>query len=134
MQGGAGAKKSSSTDNYNIAVAIMKARRKGEKAFPSTDIAPLVEMALAVVATNFKEYPELYPELKSEDPKMKAVHESITRLIDPKLPITVTARNVDYEFYWEKKCKDLKNCKKEDHGGSYKQAFIERSIEDLLEK
>jgi len=27
----------------------------------------------------------------------------------------------------------LKNCKKEDHGGSYKQAFIERRIQTLLE-
>lgn len=54
-------------------------------------------------------------------------------MINPGLPITVTARNVDYEFYWEKKCEELTNCKKEDHGGSYKQAFIERRIEELLE-
>ena len=31
----------------------MKARRKGEDAFPSTDIETLVEMALKVVAKNF---------------------------------------------------------------------------------
>ena len=55
------------------------------------------------------------------------------KLIDQSYPITITARNVDFEFYWEKKCKTLKNCKKEDHGGSYKQAFIERRIQDLLE-
>tara|TARA_B110001450_G_scaffold234618_1_gene238715 strand:+ start:375 stop:530 length:156 start_codon:yes stop_codon:yes gene_type:complete len=40
---------------------------------------------------------------------------------------------VDFEFYWDKKCKTLKNCRKEDHGGSFKQAFIERRIQDLLE-
>lgn len=57
MQGGA--KKNSSTKNYNIAVAIMKARRKGEEAFPSEDIEPLVEMSLKVVAQNFGMYPEL---------------------------------------------------------------------------
>ena len=55
------------------------------------------------------------------------------KLIDQSYPITITARNVDFEFYWEKKTKNLKNCKKEDHGGSHKQAFIERRIQDLLE-
>lgn len=95
MQG----KKNYSTENYNIAVAIMKAKRKGEKAFPSKDIPTLVEKALEVVADNF----EMYPELKGiNDP---TVLESITKLINPNLPITVTARNVEYEFYWEKKCK-----------------------------
>ena len=54
-------------------------------------------------------------------------------MIDPKYPITTTARNVDFEFYWDKKCKTLKNCKKEDHGSSFKQAFIERRIQSLLE-
>ena len=37
----------------------MKARRKGEDAFPSSDIESLVEMALKVVAKNFQKYPEL---------------------------------------------------------------------------
>ncbi len=37
-------------ENYEIAVQLMKARRKGEQAFPSTDIESLVEMALKVVA------------------------------------------------------------------------------------
>lgn len=106
----------------------MKARRKGEKAFPSEDIETLVEMALKVVAQNYEQYPELKG-IEDEN-----VRESITKLIDPKLPITVTARNVDYEFYWEKKCKQLTNCKKEDHGGSFKQAFIERRIQELLEQ
>jgi len=92
----------------------MKARRKGEKAFPSDDIETLVEMSLRVVAKNF----EMYPELKGINDEN--VLKSITKLIDPDLPITVTARNVEYEFYWEKKCKALTNCKKEDHGGSFK--------------
>lgn len=56
------------------------------------------------------------------------------KLADKALPITVTARNIEFEFYWEEKCKkQLKNCKKEDHGGSYKQAFNERHIQHLLE-
>lgn len=84
-------------------------------------------MSLRVVAQNF----EMYPELKGVQDG--GVLQSITKLIDPNLPITVTARNVEYEFYWEKKCNQLRNCKKEDHGGSYKQAFIERRIQTLLE-
>ena len=37
-------------DNYAIAVQLMKARKKNEEAFPSTDIESLVEMSLKVVA------------------------------------------------------------------------------------
>ena len=46
-------------DNYEIAVQLMKARRKGEQAFPSKDIESLVEMSLKVVAQNFDKYPAL---------------------------------------------------------------------------
>lgn len=92
----------------------MKARRKGETAFPSADIESLVEMSIKVVAQNFTLYPEL------EGVTDNNVLQSIVKLIDLDLPITTTARNVDFEFYWEKKCKQLKNCKKEDHGMSYK--------------
>jgi cellobiose-specific phosphotransferase system component IIB len=46
-------------DNYEIAVQITKARKKNENAFPSNDIETLVEMAIKVVAANFKRYPEL---------------------------------------------------------------------------
>ena len=105
----------------------MKARKKGETAFPSNDIQSLVEMSLKVVADNIS----LYPELKGV--KDDNVLRSIVKLIDLNLPITTTARNIDFEFYWEKKCKELKNCRKEDHGLSYKQAYIERRIEALLE-
>jgi hypothetical protein len=105
----------------------MKARKKGETAFPSTDIESLVEMSLKVVAQNFSLYPEL------EGVTDENIQRAIVKLIDSAYPITTTARNVEFEFYWEKKCKMLKNCKKEDHGGSYKQAFIERRIQTLLE-
>lgn len=109
-------------ENYYIAHELMKARKAGEKAFPSEDIESLVEMSLKVVAANFQRYPELTG-IKDEE-----ILESIVRRVSPKHDITVTARNIDQEFYWEKKCKTLINCKKEDHGGSYKQAFIERKI------
>ena len=97
----------------------MKARKAGEKAFPSTDIESLVEKALRVVAVNFQLYPEEIKEtIKLED--NQEVLESIVRKVSPDHDITVTARNIDFEFYWKKKCEILKNCKKEDHGGSFK--------------
>jgi hypothetical protein len=51
--------------------------------------------------------------------------------VDRDLPITVTARNISQEFYWEDKCRHdprMKNIKKEQHGNSYKQAYIEQYI------
>jgi len=105
----------------------MKARQKGVQAFPSEDIESLVEIALKVVAKNISKYPEM------EGVYDKNVLKSVVKLIDVNLPMTITARNVDFEFYWEKKCKQLKNCRKEDHGNSYKQAYIERKIQSLLE-
>ena len=46
-------------ENHEIAIQLMKARKAGKTAFPSTDIESLVEMALKVVAKNFQLYPEL---------------------------------------------------------------------------
>lgn len=46
-------------DNYEIAIQIMKAKKKNEEAFPSKDIETLVELAYKVVAANFELYPEL---------------------------------------------------------------------------
>lgn len=84
-------------------------------------------MSLKTVAANISMYPTL------DGVTDQTVLQSIIKIIDLDLPITTTAKNVDFEFYWEKKCKNLKNCKKEDHGNSFKQAFIERRIQTLLE-
>ena len=63
------------------------------------------------------------------------IKEEIVKLADRSHPITITGRNVDHEFYWEDKCKNqLKNCRKEDHGLSYKQAYIERHIQQILQE
>ena len=48
-----------SLKSREIAIKLMKARSKGEKAFPSDDIQSLVEIASKVVAHNFELYPEL---------------------------------------------------------------------------
>lgn len=92
----------------------MKARKAGEDAFPSDDIESLVEMSLKVVADNFEKYPEL------KGINDEAVLKSIVQRVSADHDITVTARNIDFEFYWDKKCSKLTNCKKENHGGSWK--------------
>ena len=110
-------------ENRQIAKKIMDARRNNSEAFPSTEIETLTEIAYKVVAENFSMYPEL------EGIKDEKVLNEIVKLTDINLPITTTARNIDMEFYWKEKCdKQLKNCKKEQHGNSYKQAYIERKI------
>ena len=101
-------------ENYHIAIKLMKARKAGEKAFPSDDIESLVEMSLKVVAENFEKYPQLEG-VYDED-----VLRSIVQRVSTDHDITVTARNIDFEFYWDKKCQKLTNCKKENHGGSWK--------------
>lgn len=75
------------------------------------------------MAKNFSKYPEL---TGVDD---EAIVKQIVKLTNRNLPITTTARNIEDEFYWEEKCvKELKNVKKELHGNSFKQAYIELHI------
>jgi hypothetical protein len=101
----------------------VKAKQANKTAFPSDEIESLVEIAYKQVARNFK----MFPELKGvTDP---AITKQIIKLTERSLPITTTARNIEYEFYWEEKCKkELKNIKPELHGCSYKQAYIETHV------
>jgi hypothetical protein len=106
--------------NRFIAKTIMKAKKKNEPAFPSNEIESLVEIATRVVALNFALYPEMdyVTDEGNHDVKQKIVEQ-----VESKLDVTTTARNIDHEFYWEKKCKDeayMRNVKKEQHGNSYK--------------
>lgn len=72
----------------------MKARRKNETAFPSDDIESLVEIAYKIVADNFKRYADL------EGVQDENILQEIVKKVDRDLPITVTAKTIDYEFYW----------------------------------
>jgi len=70
-----------------------------------------------VVAKNFA----LYPHLSGVTDK--TILEEIVKMTDTKLPVTITARNINFEFYWEQKCLEdpaMKNIKKEQHGNSFK--------------
>ena len=87
----------------------------------------MVEIAYKVVAKNFQMYPEL------DGVEDRDTLKEIVKLTKKDLPITDVARNIDFEFYWKEKCeKDeqmkKKNIKSEQHGNSYKQAFIETHI------
>lgn len=113
-------------DNRFIAKTIMKAKKKGETPFPSNDVESLAEIAMKVVSKNFNYYPELAGVTD------KSIREKIVQQVDTKLPLTTTARNINFEFYWEQKCLEdphMKNIKKEEHGNSYKQAYIEVYIQ-----
>ena len=78
----------------------------------------------------------MYPELEGVEDKDTL--KEIVKLTDKNLPITKVAKNIDFEFYWKEKCEidkvmQKKNIKSEQHGNSYKQAFIETHIQTLLE-
>jgi hypothetical protein len=110
---------------------MMKAKKNNKAPFPSNQIESLKEIAIQVVAENFTLYPEL------DGVTDKDVKEQIVKATSRKLQITDTARNIDQEFYWQEKCeaeKYMKNIKKEQHGNSYKQAYLEKYIERLLEE
>ena len=114
-------------NNRYIARTILKAKKNNTTAFPSNEIESLVEIAYKVVAKNFHMYPEL------DGVEDKTTLKEIVKLTKKDLPITTVARNIDFEFYWKEKCeKDqqmlTKNLKREQHGNSYKQAYIETHI------
>jgi len=76
-------------ENRQIAKKIMEARKNSKEAFPSSEIETLTEIAYKVVAENFQEYPELKG---IKDPIVK---DEIVKLVDPEMPITITAKNIE---------------------------------------
>ena len=128
-------KKKAALDNRQIAKTIARAKKNNTEAFPSDEIQSLTELAYKVVAKNFK----LYPDLKGvTDDTIKQEIVKLTDWDEEDLPMKTVARHIDFEFYWQKKClqgeemKD-KNIKREQHGNSFKQAYIETHIQTLLE-
>ena len=87
----------------------------------------MTELAYKKVAANFNLYPDLAGVTDTN------IQREIVKLTSQNLPITTVARNIDFEFYWQKKCLESeemadKNIKKEKHGNSFKQAYIETYI------
>ena len=112
-----------------LANTIAKARRAQQEVFNGSEVPTLVELAIDVVAANLILYPGL------DGIEEDYIKKDIIKKWSRDIPVKVAAQNINYEFFWEDCCNfKLENCKKEDHGNSYKQAFIERYLETLLEK
>lgn len=112
-----------------LANTIVKAKRAQQEVFTGNEVPTLIELAIDVVAANITLYPGL------DGVEEDYIKQDIIKKCSRDIPTRVAAQNIDYEFFWEDCCElKIDNCKKEDHGNSYKQAFIERYLENLLEK
>lgn len=97
--------------------------------FISSEVPLLMDLAVNVVSTHFTEYPHLR---SIKEPSI------IDRVIDKTsvdLPIQITAPHIHHESYWKKAClSKWKNLRPDDHGWSWKQAYVETYIQELLMK
>ena len=95
-----------------------------------SNVRKLSEIAVEVVARNF----EIYPKLTGISKEYRA--KVLTKIIeneDRNISIKCAATNIHEEEYWKTVCKPFQNCFPEDHGGSYKQAYLERYVEEIIE-
>lgn len=91
-------------------------------------------MAIQVVAQNYMMYPDL-TSIVDLDVDAGYIVNDIIKKAPTDIPVRVVAQNIEQEFYWKERCdKQLKNVRFEEHGNSYKQAFIEKHIQNLIEK
>lgn len=87
-------------------------------------------MAIKIVAQNY----ELYPELEGLS---EPIRSKIISLIKTDYPIQYTSPYIEYESFWERSCQEqFQNqiIKLENHGMSWKQAYLEKHIEQYLQK
>ena len=89
---------------------------------------------MEVVSQNYIMYPDLSSIVELDDQAGYIVNQIIKKA-STDVPVRIVAQNIEQEFYWKERCdKQLKNVRFEEHGNSYKQAFIERHIQTLIEK
>lgn len=103
---------------------------KGDYYKPN-EVRSLTNWAIEVVARNF----ELYPHLKGVT--YQAVVDEIIEKTSVTLPIAITAPYVHHESYWKRACETRwKNVRPgpEEHGWSWKQAYMETHIQELVMK
>jgi len=96
---------------------------------PIRKIPKLSELALKVVSQNFGYYQNFHNIPKEISEKV------ISRIIESnfEIPVEIAAMNIPEEKFWQNMCKKFSNCNPEDHGGSYRQAYIERYTEKMIE-
>ncbi|EGR28694.1 leucine rich repeat protein [Ichthyophthirius multifiliis] len=98
--------------------------------FKKDEFPLLKNIAIDTVAKNF----HLYPELTGLPEHIKDI---IIQKTTTDLPILITAQNIYQEAYWQRSCKNRwgtshKPINIEDHGRSWKVAYLERYMEEFL--
>ncbi|KRW99664.1 hypothetical protein PPERSA_03465 [Pseudocohnilembus persalinus] len=115
---------------------------KGEDPFKKDEFPTLKEIALDIVAQNFHIYPDLIPYKDNKRILEQKIpieeEEQIIEKTSTQLPIVISANNIQQESYWERACNERwktskKPIKLEDHGLSWKTAYLERHLEELLQ-
>jgi hypothetical protein len=95
----------------------------------SNEVPSLMDIAVEVVSSNFT----IYPHLSSI--KQPTIIDRVIDRVSTDLPITITAPFIQHESYWKKACeRKWKNLRPDYHGWSWKQAYIETYIQELLMK
>jgi len=102
--------------------------QKGDYYKPN-EVRSLMSWATEMVARNF----EMYPHLAGVT--FQAVVDQIIEQTAVTLPIAITAPYVHHESYWKRACESRwKNVRPEDHGWSWKQAYMETHVQELIMK
>lgn len=109
---------------------ILSDINKSDEIFRRNEFPTLKDIAIDVVAKNIFLYPNL-SELPEED------QEKIISKVSTKLSIQYTAPYISEESYWKKACEDrwqntTKKINIEEHGSSWKVAYLERHTEEFL--
>jgi hypothetical protein len=95
----------------------------------SNEVPPLIDLAVDIVAENFTLYPHL------NKIKQPVIIDRVIDKVSTDLPIAITAPHITHESYWKKACeRTWKNLRPDFHGWSWKQAYIETYIQELLMK
>jgi hypothetical protein len=92
-------------------------------------VPPLTSLALEALVKGFH-----------DNPSLAGIPAKFSTAIASKLPldlaVTTTAPNVEDEVYWRRVCLEHKGwtrCEVAEHGGSWKQLFLERHLTEVLE-
>lgn len=97
--------------------------------YKPNEVKSLTSWATDVVAAHFDMYPHL------NGVTYQAVIDHIIEKTSVSLPISITAPYVHHESYWKRACESRwKNVRPEEHGWSWKQAYMETHVQELISK
>ena len=108
---------------------LLADRMRENKYYKPNEVKALSSWAIEVVARNF----EMYPHLTGVT--LQAVIDHIIEKTSESLPISITAPYIHHESYWKRACGiRWKNVRPEEHGWSWKQAYMETHVQELISK